>query len=377
MRKQLSFTLSIVALSCTAAYAQETDIEPEVLTVEESISEGDHVFVMDMGINGPSSIFILNSDDLSLEGNVGAGTFSQMMFTADHDTLFTSSVYMSRYTYGEVEAVVHEWDPETLTARREFMVNNKLAQTLSQRGVLNITADGSYLILQNATPATSVTVVDLAKGEDLAEVPTPGCWTAYPSAEGAAFSTLCGDGTIHKFTVADGTVSKAAKSEKIFDADSDPLFGDAVRVDGNLVYVSYAGSLFVVDDSGDAPALIEKIEFATDGWGPGGYKLMDYHAPSKTLFVLMHADATDGSHKLPAQEIWAIDMESKTVVGRSDSNGDSNISVSGGDDPVLFGLDHLGTVTRYDISLGDSVSLTQAVTREGVAMFPTTIGADF
>ena len=45
------------------------------------------------------------------------------------------------------------------------------------------------------------------------------------------------------------------KSDKIFDPDKTPLFGDSQRVDGKLVYISYAGSLVVVDDSGEKPVL--------------------------------------------------------------------------------------------------------------------------
>lgn len=378
MKHHLILSLSVLAASGGQLLAQETDIQPETLTVEPRISEGNHIYLMDMGISGPSSISVLNAQDLSLEGNMGAGTFSQMLMGPGAPSLYTGSVYMKRYTRGPIEAVIEEFDPETLNLKREIVVSDKMAQTLTQRGALNLSADGSHMIVQNATPATSVNIVDLAAGADLVEVPTPGCWTAYPAPEGLAFTTICGDGTLVKYSVsADGTVAEPAKSDKIFDADTSPIFGNALRIDGLLTYVSYDGKLLMVDDSGDAPVLSRTVEFAVDGWAPGGYNLMAYNEPSKTLFVMMHSGAEDGSHKRPAEEIWAIDMASDTVVGRSAAHGESNIAVSAGETPQLFGVDHLGGVHRYDVALGDTVSLTEGASREGIAFFATMIATDY
>ena len=372
MKNHPIIALSLLSVLGGQAVAQEVDIQPETLIVEPRISEGEHVYVMDMGISGPSSISVLNAADLSLEGNIGSGNFSQMLMSPDKSSVYTSSVFMRRYTYGEVEAVITEWDSQALTSKREIVVSDKLAQTLSQRGALNLSADGGYLVVQNATPATSVSIVDLAENKELVEIPTPGCWTAYPSIEGNAFSTLCGDGTVVKYSYsADGSFGDPAKSDKIFDPDANPLFGNAVRVDGNLVYVSYAGALTVVDDSADVPTLVKTIDFAEEGWAPSGYNLMGYHDPSKTLFITMHSNPFDGSHKVPAEEIWAINMESGTVSGRSEAHGEGSITVSGGETPALFGIDHIGGVHRYEVTLGDTVSLTQAAAREGVAFFAT------
>lgn len=378
MNRPLLIAILVLTASGISAFAQESSIEPETLTVQERIPEGDHFYVLDLGLNGSSSIYVLNADDLSVVGSIGAGTFAQMVMSPDKSTLYSGSIYMRRYTYGDVEAVIHEWDSETLKAKREFMISNKMVQALSQRGVLNLSADGSYLVVQNATPATSVTIADLEAGTDLAEIPTPGCWTAYPSAEGTAFTTLCGDGTLAKYTyAADGAFGEPAKSEKIFDADEDPLFGDAMRVDGQLVYVSYAGTLYFVDDSGEAPALVTTVPFAEAGWAASGYNLMAYSEPTNTLFVLMHSNPFDGSHKVPAEEIWAIDMESREVVGRSDAHGVSSIAVSGGEQPVIVGVDHLGGVHRFDVTVGDTVTATHGASREGVAAFPAIVLTDF
>ncbi|TPE51897.1 amine dehydrogenase large subunit [Amaricoccus solimangrovi] len=378
MKRHLAIALSVLAATAAGAFAQDAGIEPETLSVLERIPEGPHLYVMDFGMNGSSPIYVLNADDLSLVGSIGTGTFGTMMMSPDHATLISASAYLRRYTYGDVEAVIHEWDSQTLKAKKEFMVSPKLAQALSQRGTLNLSADGKYLLAQNATPATSVTIADLAEGKDLGEVPTPGCWTAYPSVEGTAFTTLCGDGTITKHTYdASGKASAPAKSDRIFDVDKDPLYGDATRVDGKLVYLSYGGTLYIVDDAGEKPVLDRTVPFAEAGWAPGGYNLMAYSKPANTLFVLMHSNPYDGSHKNPAEEIWAIDMASMKVVGRSPAHGETSISVSGGEKPVLVGIDHMGGVHRYDVATDGQVSLTETASREGVAIFPTMVLTDF
>lgn len=377
MKDQLLTSISLLAFSTGIAVAEEVNIQPETLTIEERISEGDHVYIMDLGINGPSAVFVLNAEDLSLEGNIGAGTFASMHMTADGSTLFTSSAYMSRFTYGDLEAVVHEWDPHKLSARREFVINPKMAQTLSQRGVLNPSADGKHLIVQNATPATSVSIYDMASGEELQEVPTPGCWTAYPTLQGNGFTTLCGDGRVATYSYDGAESSSPAHTEKLFDSDTNPLFGDAHRVGDHLAYVSYTGVFYLIDDSGETPVLARSIEFGKDGWAPSGYNLMTYHAPSNTMFVMMHPDQAEGSHKTPAQEIWAVDMESGAVKGRSPANNETSISVSSSESPQLFGIDYLGGVRRYEVTMGDSISMDVAATREGLAFFATNLTTDF
>jgi methylamine dehydrogenase heavy chain len=58
-------------------------------------------------------------------------------------------------------------------------------------------ADGRWLLVQNATPASSVTVVDLKNRRTAAELPTPGCWGVIPWPQDASrFSTVCGDGSL-------------------------------------------------------------------------------------------------------------------------------------------------------------------------------------
>src|SRR5690606_39834578 len=94
------------------------------------------------------------------------------------------------------EAVLQEFDVETLSVKREILLPEKMAQVAPSNAILNISADEKLAFVQNATPATSVTVVNLETGKVVAEVPTPGCFGTFPAAKGQRFSSLCGDGSM-------------------------------------------------------------------------------------------------------------------------------------------------------------------------------------
>ena len=85
-----------------------------------------------------------------------------------------------------------------------------------------------------------------------------------PGGYGTGDLVICGDGTFVSYGFdADGKASQPAKSAQIFDADKDPLFSNPVRVGGKLVYVSFGGTFYAVDDSGDTPKLAGTTSIAT------------------------------------------------------------------------------------------------------------------
>lgn len=378
MKHSTAMALALMALAAPT-YAADA-IEPETLTVKETIDPGHNVFVMDQAWAGPSSVLVLGADDFAMKGNVGPGTVGQMALNKAGDTLFTSSVYLERYTYGPVTAVIHEWDVSTLKLKQEIEISNKMAQVESQPGLLSLVGDEGYLLAQNATPATSISVVDIAKGAQIAEIPIPGCWTATPATTGMKFTSICGDGTLKTYTfAADGTFSEPASSDTIFDVDADALFSNPARMGDKLVYVSFNGNLYVVDDSGAAPVLVETFSItdgSLGGWAPSGSELIAYHAPSDTAFVLMHSGKYNGSHKNPAEEIWAVNMTSKKVVGRGKAHHENGIAITQTEEPMLFATGEEGALNKYEITLGDEVSIKMGEEFEGLAKWPTIIALD-
>ncbi|MFN3523618.1 MAG: amine dehydrogenase large subunit [Phenylobacterium sp.] len=343
----------IAALISSTVLAQEP-IAPEELKVEQAIKPGPNVYVTSPSWAGAGAISIFSADDLSYKGNYATGMTGQFALGAKGDVGYSASAFPKRITYGPIEAVLQTFDISTLKTTQEIEIPAKFAQTAAMQGALQVTPDGGRAYVQNATPATSVSIIDLKSGAVTAEAPIPGCWTIIPAEDGSGFSSLCGDGTMLTVKVgADGKPTGQAYSDKIFDVEKDPLFVHSQRVKGDLYFLSYKGVLYRVSDKGPAAKLVETIPIAAGApgdWAPGGYEVMSYSAPYGVMFVLMHSGAKDGSHKNPSEEIWAVDLAKKTVLYRSVAKGLTHVAVTQGKAPLVFGVNgHEGGLFRFEV----------------------------
>ena len=325
-----------------AGWGGAEQLEPQHLTVKPAIDPGSNVFTLDQEWGGASSINIFSATDLKYRGNFSSGTMAQMLLSHDGKTAYTASVYMKRIVYGDAEMVLQAFDVATSSPVREVALPAKLAMLTPYRHMLAESADGKYVFVQNATPATSVTVVDVQAGKVTGEVPTPGCFGIYPALDARKFSVICGDGTFASYVLKpDGSGADRTPSAKIFDVDQDPIFLPAQRVDADLVYVSYHGNVYRVSDAGPATTLEERFSLTagtTGGWAPGGYEMIAYNKAHGVLFVGMHPNAKDGSHKTPAKEIWAYDLVHKKLLHRSPVPEIKALTASDGAAPAVFAL---------------------------------------
>jgi len=66
--------------------------------------------------------------------------------------------------------------------------------------------------------------------------------------------------------------------------------------------------------------------------------------------VAMHSGSKDGGHKDGSEEIWAVDVAHKTVLYRSVAKGLTQIAVSQGKVPLIFGVaSHGGGLFRFEV----------------------------
>ncbi|RBW51230.1 amine dehydrogenase [Marinobacter sp. F3R11] len=360
--------LASVLLSGTVQAADT--FEPEILTVEEQIQPGPNLFVLDQSWDGASQTVVLSRDDLSVKGNLSFGLVGQMAANSDFTRLYSLSHYAKRITYGPTESVVQEFDVPTLTLLQEVVVPEKAAQVAPSNAVLAISYDDNYAFVQNATPATSVTVVDLKDGSVLQEVPTPGCFGVFPAADSVKFTTACGDGRFQSFSLgSDGQFGSPESSDKIFDAEEDPVFIVGKRAGDDLLFVSFFGNIYQISDSDKAPGLISKRSFTKDveePWAPGGVDVVAYNEAHDVMFITMHSEPYDGSHKNGAEEVWAVSLESGKVLGRTEVKHLVSLSVTNGEQPVLFGLDEDGMLYRYEVQVDAGFTLEETNSLEGV-----------
>lgn len=310
------------------------------------------LYVGDVAINhiADGRVHLLDGDTGKYLGLIGAGFAGQFTLSPDRRTLYVATTYLSRLQRGTRTDVIEVYDTDTLSLRHEILVDDKRAQSLGYRGYLRTSSDGRLMYLQNATPATSVTVVDLELRRMVGEIEIPGCWAIFPSAtHPRRFSTMCGDGTLSTFTLRDdGTLPAEGgrtNSETFFDPDADALFIHGEQ-DGDVYrFVSFRGDLVVFDLSGPVARLVERwslIDAAgarKGGWRPGGYQPIAYHAPTKRLHVGVHPKGVEGSHKLPAQEIWVFDTVTRKRVGRLPGDNAIAMTLAETAQPQLYVID--------------------------------------
>lgn len=291
-------------------------------------------------------LLVIDGQSLKLEGMVATAYVAHTTLSPDRSEIYVATTYYARLSRGERTDQIDVYDATTLKLKTEIALPNKRALALAYKGLIRTSANGRFIFVQNATPATSVSIVDRTAGKFVAEVPTPGCWAIYtPSTVSDRFSTLCGDGTMLTVVLDDkGAVARRQKSAAFFDPDDNALFISGEKIGDRYFFASFKGDLQAVDIAGDvavaAPqwSLVPAAERKAN-WRPGGYQVMAIHEKSGLLYVGMHKKGAEGSHKNPADEIWAFDLASKKRVARTKAGGTTTLAVTQGDSPRLLAFD--------------------------------------
>ncbi|ADP15447.1 methylamine dehydrogenase heavy chain family protein [Achromobacter xylosoxidans A8] len=315
------------------------------------------LYVMDAVFNHlvDSRVNIYDGDSMKFLGLVPTSFNGHMTVSADGKDIYVMTTYYERLNRGKRTDVVEAWDAETLTPRYEVPIPQKRAQALNYRNYLQQSADGELLFVQNATPASSVTVVNLKTRQFADEVTAAaGCWSiiVLPSRP-RSFASICGDGAL--LTVDLDQAGKPAgqqRSQPMFDPEKDPIFTHTENLGDTYYFVSYNGNVYSADFSGKN-AVFGKSWSLLDasgkdqGWRPGGYNLLAINKAAKRLYVGMHPNGAEGSHKTPAAEIWVYDLATHKRVARVPGQNALSMSVSQDDQPRLYTIDG-GNVNVYD-----------------------------
>lgn len=309
------------------------------------------IYVADIAINhiADGRLHLVDADKGRYLGLIGTGFAGHSTQSPDGKTLYVSTTYLSRLQRGERTDVVEVYDADTLVFKHEIRIDSKRTQALNYRGYLRTSSDGRLLYVQNATPATSITVVDLEAKKQIGEIDAPGCWGIYPSGTQARrVSTLCGDGTIATFTLAqDGQPKKEggrANSGKLFDGDADAWFTHAEQSGDTYHFLSYRSVLTQVDLGGEAAKqqgqwrLVGKGKDVA-GWRPGGYQPFAINPKAGRLYVSMHGAGKEGSHKTPAQQIWVYDLAGKRLQARKPGQNAIALTTPASGDAMVYAID--------------------------------------
>lgn len=345
------------ALGCAASIAAmvllqtsaQADLPVETLSVKKAVSAKNRVYVPDIAINNiqDGKLHVVDGDTGDYQGVIGTGFTGQVKLSQDTREIYIATSYYSRGQRGVKTSIVEVWDALTLAFKHEIVISNKRAMALNYKWLISLSSDGRWLFVQNATPATSVTVVDLRAKREVGEIDSPGCYGIYPvKSQPNRFGMLCGDGKVEMITLgANGNASARSVSETIFDPDGDALFIQGEPSGDIYHFVSFTGNVVGVDMSGAKARSAGKWSLVSDserahGWRPGGYQPLALHAGSGKMFVTMHEGGAEGSHKSPAKEIWGFDLGSRKKVATLPGHDSTAVSTSA-DGAKLYAINAL------------------------------------
>jgi methylamine dehydrogenase heavy chain len=364
--REAAIAATALLFSATAAFADLPEEHPGVVQIKPD--NGHRLYIADKTPPAhavDSKIRIIDGDDFSILGQVTNGSFGSFSISADRKTLYDATSFFSRGDHGTRTEVLEYYDTTTLKPRSETILLNKRAMSNQYSVFVVESAESKYLMLQNATPASSISIVDLATHSLLSEIPTAGCFGIYASTKiPGRFSTLCGDGAAVTvdFDPAGKEVGRK-RSITLFDPEKDALFISGAKMNGKTIFMSFLGNVHIIDFSGevatqDTPWTFLGPKENAAHWRPGGYSNIAYGQSNGQLYLGMHPDGQEGSHKTPAAEIWKIDVAKHVVTGRVRSEGANYMQLSKELHPLLFTVnvtaDIQGSISRYD---GDTLKL--------------------
>jgi methylamine dehydrogenase heavy chain len=313
------------------------ELPSETLTVTNlAQAPTSRVYVADVAISHivDGRIRVFDATRGRFLGMVSTGFAGNFTLSAKADELYVATTYYSRGTRGERTDLLEVHDTVNLAPKYEVLLPPRRAQALNYRGLVRVTGSGRYVLVQNATPATSITVVDLTARQVVNEIQTPGCWGTLPAASGNRFSMLCGDGKVATITLNEqGQVADRQVSAKLFDADTDAWFHHAEQVGDRYWFVSFLGQLTELD-LGDPVARVvrqQSLVTAADrkgGWRPGGYQNFAVDPSAHWLVAGMHPKGAEGSHKSPAAQLWVFDLQTGQRVARHAGKGTASLTFS-------------------------------------------------
>ena len=133
------------------------ELPAETLTSGGSLAgtTTERVYVADVVISNivDGRLRVFDARAGKLLGMVNTGYAGNFALSAKADEIYVATTYLSRGGRGERTDIVEVWDSQTLGFKHEIIIPPKRAQTLNYRGLVSVTANGRFLLVQNATPA--------------------------------------------------------------------------------------------------------------------------------------------------------------------------------------------------------------------------------
>ena len=320
-------------------------------------------------VDGKIVIVDVAADNRNVRGIFGASGFASFQHSRARSELYSAQTFYSRGTYGERTDVVVIVDPATLKPVDEIVLPPKRLQVVTQINTFQLTDGDRIGLVMNFTPAASVSVLDMAARKFLAEVPVPGCNFIFPTGK-SGFSTLCADGSLASYTLAEnGEATASGRTKPFIDIDNDPLFAKNAVIGGITYFPSFHGRIQPVDFRPGTPQILADWNMVPealrkDEWRPSGWQVIAGN--DRQLFVLMQAGGKEGSHKDGGTEVWVYEPVAGTLERRIRlSTPGISIAVTSSTPAYLVVTNSDMLLDVYDAASGDlirTISIGNAAT---------------
>jgi methylamine dehydrogenase heavy chain len=323
--------------------------------------------------DGKFIVLDADSDDAAtrVKGMFNAGFIAQFTQAKTRPEMYIVETYRSRGTRGERTDVLTIYDKGTLAPVGEVVVPPKRVSGMPTLYHLRLVDDEKIALVYNFTPATSVSVVDVVNREFLGEIPIPGCSMVFPMA-GRAFASLCTDGSMMSVQLDEsGAQASSARTGVFFDANNDPVMEKPAMIDGVAYFPTFLGRVIPVDLNGSEPEVGEEWSLVGNeagGWRPGGIQVTGTDSSGR-MYVLMHPEGYEGSHKDPGTEVWVFDVDDKRRVDRIELQLPGiTMGMTNDDDPLLLVTNVNLEVDVYNVASGEYLRTLNNFSAETVLM---------
>jgi len=357
----------LLALLGSAQAAGELPVEPvgRVESLRAPLSP--HLVWASDALLGRIALADLESGDLLgvIDGGYG---ITAPLFARSRPEIYLPETHYSRGSRGERSDVVTVYDALSLAPLAEVAIPPRRAMNQLPAANEALSDDDRFALVFNMTPASSVSVVDLARRAFAAEIATPGCGLVY-AAGARRFVSPCADGSLLVVTLDEaGREAGKARTRPFFDPRSDPVTEKAVRRGDEWLFVSFEGRLHAVDVSGPEPRFAEAwdlvgAEDRAQGWRIGGQQHLAVHAASGRLYALVHQGGPD-THKEPGKELWVYDLGQRRRVQRIELRSPGITYLGESIDPGARLVWPLGALFEWVLSLAGFDTGLVAVTQD-------------
>lgn len=299
-----------------------------------------------------------------------------------HEEVYSVETYFSRGVRGERSDVVTVYDPKTLKVKREIKVPAKRMTAVDTQGMAVLSDDERFLLMQNYTPAQSLTVVDLDSSKFVTEVETPGCASVYTAGD-RDFYSLCGDGGFFHLRLDNaGHPIVRERIPPLFDPIKDFLTTEASRLGNAWYFVSGDNNVYAMEMDANGVKLAKKWSLVTDkerkdNWRISGYGNTAIHNRSGQLYVLMHQGGPETRNE-PGTEAWVFDIKTQKRVRTIELNELSlSLGVSQGETPRLYSVDvifPMPTLAKLWVYFTKGQDALMKVFQNGIAIYDAQSG---